>query len=116
LTTRIGDNSVRVVNGKINWSNDDFATMFLDWLVATDPNYRSGWVWLPDIEKHLFKRFKAETGCKHLKLGALIRGLASVTGRREADYTDHTGRRRTTVEYWVGDAVAVVDLAEARRA
>jgi len=117
-TTRIGDNSVRVVNGKVDWLNEDFALVFLSWLLMTDPNYHNGWVWYPDITKHLFKRFKAEVGCRHLKLGALIRGLASVTGRREVGYTDSTGQRRTTVEYWVGDAMAVVELpiAERRRA
>jgi len=33
-------------------------------------------------------------------------------------YTDSTGQRRTNVEYWVGDAMAVVELpiAERRRA
>jgi hypothetical protein len=59
-------------------------------------------VWLPDIRKHLFKRFKTETGCRHLKLGTLVRGLAGVTESRTATHTDITGRRRETVEYWVG--------------
>lgn len=101
-TSRIGDNSVRVVNGKTDWSPEDFARVFLSWLVMADPNYRSGWVWFPDIGKHLFKRFKAESGCRHLKLGTLVRGLGSVTMKREVAHTDITGRRRTATEYWVG--------------
>lgn len=100
-TTRIGD-SVRVVNGKTDWSQEDFAEVFLSWLVMTDPNYRNGWVWVPDIRKHLFKRFRAEAGCKHLKFGALVRGLGGVTQKREVTHTDITGQRRTTTEYWVG--------------
>jgi hypothetical protein len=51
-TTRIGD-SVRVVNGKTEWSPEDFANVFLSWLVMTDTNYCDGWVWFPDIRKHL---------------------------------------------------------------
>jgi hypothetical protein len=100
-TTRIGD-SVRVVNGKTDWSHEDFARVFLSWLVTVDANYRNGWVWFPDIRKHLFRRFKADAGCRHLKLGALARGLAGVTPKREATHTDITGKRRTTTEYWVG--------------
>jgi hypothetical protein len=101
VTSRIGD-SVRVVNGKTEWSQEDFAAVFLARLVMCDPNYRNGWVWFPDIRKHLFKRFKAEAGCRYLKLGALVRGLGNVTQRREVTHTDITGRRRTTTEYWVG--------------
>jgi hypothetical protein len=99
-TTRIGD-SVRVVNGKAEWSPEDFARVFLSWLVMTDPNYCDGWVWFPDIRKHLFKRFKVDAGCRYLKLGTLARGLGGVTQKREVTHVDITGRRRTTTEYWV---------------
>jgi hypothetical protein len=71
----------------------------------TDPSYRNGWVWFPDIRKHLFKRFKADAGCRYLKLGTLVRGLGGVTHKREVTYTDITGQRRTTTEYWVGENV-----------
>jgi hypothetical protein len=47
------------VNGKTEWSQEDFARMFLGWLAMTDTNYHDGWVWFPDIRKHLFKRFVA---------------------------------------------------------
>ena len=114
-TTRVGDNSVRVVNGKVDWTHEDFAEVFLDWLAMTEPNYRNGWVWYPDIRKHLFKRFKAETGCRHLAFGVLIRGLTGVTHKRDVAFTDITGKRHTTTEYWVGDAIAVVEVAAAER-
>jgi hypothetical protein len=92
-----------VVNGKTEWSQEDFARVFLSWLVMADPNYRNGWVWFPDIRKHLFKRFKAEAGCRYLQLGALVLGLGSVTLKREMAYADITGRRWTATEYWVGE-------------
>jgi hypothetical protein len=43
-----------------------------------------------------FNRFRADAGCRHLKLGTLVRGLGGVTERREVTHIDITGKRRTS--------------------
>jgi hypothetical protein len=95
-----GDRAV-VRNGRREWSNDDFATLFLRWLSKSYPKTRGKWVCVPDIEKHLLERFRAATGCIHLQLGALERGLGAITEKREMAYLDATGRRCTMTEYLV---------------
>ena len=100
-TTRIGDKS-RVVNGKAEWSQIDFARSFLCWFAETQPDDWGAWVWFPDISKHYFPRFRAATGARYLQLGSLIRGLRAVTQSRPVQYVDGTGRRRSTAEYWLG--------------
>ena len=87
---------------KWDWSNEDFARQFLQWLVDRYPAYRSGRVCVPDIRDYLFAQFKEETGCRHLEAGSLLRGLGNVTDKAEVIYTDATGRRRTMTEYGVG--------------
>jgi hypothetical protein len=100
-TTRIGDKT-RVVNGKAEWSQEDFAHSFLRWFAETFPADWGTWVWFPDVRKHYFPRFKAATGARYLRLGALIRGLRVVTRTRPMQYVDGTGRRHSTAEYWMG--------------
>ena len=100
-TTRIGDKT-RVVNGKAEWSQEDFGHAFLQWFANTFPDAWGSWVWFPDIKKHYFPQFKAATGAKHLQLGSLLRALGAVTQTRPMQYVDRTGRRRSTSEYWMG--------------
>ena len=100
-TTRIGDRT-RVVNGKAEWSQEDFGLAFLQWFDETYSDDWGTWVWFPDIRKHYFPRFKAATGARYLQLGSLIRGLGDVTHTRPMQYVDATGRRRSTTEYWMG--------------
>ena len=52
------DDRTRVVNGKGEWSNEDFANSFLLWFAGTYPENWGTWVWFPDIRKHFFPRFK----------------------------------------------------------
>ena len=84
---------------KLEWSNEDFASCFLHWLVTEFPATRGGRISLHDIEKDFFPRFKAAAGCRNLRLGALLRGLGNVTTKTEVPYIDATGRRRTLIEY-----------------
>ena len=101
-TTRIGDKT-RVVNGKAEWSPEDFGHAFLQWFANTFPDDWGTWVWFPDIKKHYFPRFRAGAGARHLQLGSFIRGLGRVTQTRPMQYVDRTGRRRSTSEYWMGE-------------
>jgi hypothetical protein len=100
-TTRIGDKT-RVVNGKGEWSQEDFGCFFLQWFADTFPDAWGSWVWFPDIKKHFFPRFKVATGARYLQLGSLLRGLRAVTQTRPMQYVDGSGRRHTTSEYWMG--------------
>jgi hypothetical protein len=100
-TVRTGDKS-RVINGHVEWSQEDFARAFLRWLAEAQPDDWGTWVWFPDVEKHYFPRFKAATGARYLRLGALIRGLRAVTRHRPMQYVDGTGKRRGTTEYLMG--------------
>jgi hypothetical protein len=100
-TIRIGDKS-RVVNGKAEWSQEDFAMSFLRWFEATQPDDWGTWVWFPDIRKHYWARFKIATGARYLQFGVLIHGLRAVTRNRTVQYRDETGRRRSSVEYFLG--------------
>jgi hypothetical protein len=100
-TVRIGDKS-RVVNGKAEWTQEDFALSFLRWFEATQPDDWGTWVWVPDIRKHYWPRFRSATGARYLQFGVLIHGLRAVTRNRPVQYRDETGRRRSSVEYWMG--------------
>jgi hypothetical protein len=100
-TTRIGD-TTRVVNGKAEWSQEDFGLAFVRWFAESFPDAWESWIWYPDIAKYYFPRFKAAIGAKHLQLGSFIRGLHAATLTRPMQYTDPTGRRRSTSEYWMG--------------
>jgi hypothetical protein len=100
-TVRIGDKS-RVVNGKAEWSQEDFAMSFLRWFEATQPDDWGTWVWVPDIRKHYWPRFRTATGARYLQFGVLIHGLRAVTRDRTVQYRDETGRRRSSVEYFLG--------------
>jgi hypothetical protein len=79
----------------------DFASAFLDWLVATYPVCTGATISTHDIAESFFPEFRAATRRSHLQLGTLLRGLGEVTQRGEYKYTDRTGRRRTGVEYVV---------------
>jgi len=49
-----------------------------------------------------------------LLFGALTRGLGKVTEKREKGWTDHTGRRRTTTEYFIATITFLIPaVAEA---
>jgi hypothetical protein len=54
-----------------------------------------------DIEASFYPKFRVSTGCIHLALGALQRGLGNVTEKSPHTYTDWTGRQRETVEHLV---------------
>jgi hypothetical protein len=94
---------VRVTNGaeKAEWQPADFASAFLDWLVASYPVCVGATISTHDIGESFFPEFTAATGRSHLRLGTLLRGLGEVTQRAEYKYTDRTGRRRNGVEYVV---------------
>ena len=66
--------------------------MFLSWLVMADPNYRNGWVWFPDISKHLFKRFKAEAA---VDISSLARWFAAWARWRPGRLICHEEQRPT---------------------
>jgi hypothetical protein len=113
--SRIGD-TVRVVrppDEMVEWTNQDFAQLFLRWL-ATEPACRNGWVSVLDIETEFFPRFQADAGCHHLGVGALYRGLGKVTKKRERTYTEYSGKRCSMTEYKVTAPAAVVQLAQRR--
>jgi hypothetical protein len=59
--------------------------------------------------EELFARFvpvfQQECGCRHLKVGSLLRGLRAVTECSDkGTYVDRTGRRRGVTEYLVPPA------------
>ena len=100
---------------RLEWTNQDFARLFLWWL-ATEPAFGNAWVSVHDIETELFPRFQADSGCHYLEVGALYRGLGKVTQKRERTYTEYSGKRCSMTEYKVPkSASAVVDLATERR-
>jgi hypothetical protein len=90
------------MNGKAEWSQEDFGAAFLQWFADTYPDDWGTWIWFPDVQKYYFPRFKAATGARYLQLGSLIRGLRTVTKSRPVQYVASTGRRRSTAEYWMG--------------
>lgn len=94
---------MRVTNGaeKVEWMPADFASAFLDWLVAAYPETAEATISSHDIQSSFLPQFKTATGRRHLRLGTLLRGLGEVTERAEYKYTDRTGRRRAGVEYVV---------------
>jgi hypothetical protein len=116
---KIGD-TVRIdrpPDEKDEWSNEDFARLFLQWLATEYPACRDGgWVSVPDIDDEFFLRFREAAGCPYLECGALYQGLSKVTQKRERTYKDGTGKRCSMTEYKVPKAAAaVVDLAAAKR-
>jgi hypothetical protein len=100
----------------IHWTNEDFARVFLRWLVAEYPNTQNSWVNVPDLTEEFFDRFRSASGCTHLEDGALFRGLSKATEKREQTYTNAVGKRYSLIEYKVPKAAAsVVKLAGAER-
>jgi hypothetical protein len=79
-------------------ADQGFALSFLRWFEATQPDDWGTWVWVPDIRKHYWPRFRSATGARYLQLGVLIHGLRAVTRNRPVQYRDETGRRRSSVE------------------
>jgi hypothetical protein len=100
---RIGDTVQigRSADEKVEWSNQDFAGLFLRWLTTEYPSSRNGWVAAIDIETEFFSRFQEATGCHYLECGALYQGLGKVTEKRERTYKDGTGKRCSLTEYKV---------------
>jgi hypothetical protein len=98
----IGD-AAWVANGFGNreWTNEDFAREFLRWIAREYPDCAGRKIVANDIEVSFLPRFQAATGCVHLALGSLLRGLSNVTQKTERSYTDWTGLQRTTMEYRV---------------
>ena len=100
----------------IEWTNADFAGLFLRWIAQEYPACRNGWVSVFDIETEFFPRFQEAAGCHYLECGALYRGLGAVTQKRDRRYTEYSGKRHSMTEYKVARAAAtVVDLAAAER-
>lgn len=91
----------KVRNGEdgFDWTPQDFARLFLEWVASEYPSCRGSSIVKPDVEKYFLPRFKAATGCTHLKLGSLLLGLGDVTHKSERMYTDGTGRRRSVMVY-----------------
>jgi hypothetical protein len=119
IVVRIGD-TVRInrpPDRKFEWSNEDFACLFLRWLATEYPACRNGgWVSVPDIDDEFFVRFQEAAGCHYLEYGALYQGLGKVTQKRERQYKDCAGKRCSMTEYKVPRAASnVVDLAAAER-
>jgi hypothetical protein len=115
---RIGD-TVRIdrpPDEKIEWTNQDFARLFLLWLATEYPSTQNGWVSVLDIETEFFDRFQEADGCHYLACGALYRGLGKVTKKRERTYTDYNGKRCSMTEYKVPKAASnVVDITTPER-
>jgi len=100
----------------IEWTNLDFADLFLQWIAREYPACGNGWVSVLDIETEFFPRFQEAARCHHLGSGALYRGLSAVTEKRERRFTEFSGRRCSMTEYKVPkSASAVIDLAAERR-
>jgi hypothetical protein len=99
--------SVRLRNdtaARWDWSNADFAWTFLHWLGKRNPEIIGNYIPVPDI-KEIFPLFQQECGCRHLKVGSLLRGLRAVTECSDkGTYVDRTGRRRGVTEYLVPPA------------
>jgi hypothetical protein len=119
---KIGD-TVRIdrpLAERVEWTNEDFARVFLWWLATEYPACRNGgWVSVPDIDDEFFVRFQEAAGCHYLEYGALYQGLGKVTQKRERQYKDCFGKRCSMTEYKVPRAASnVVDLvaAEPKRA
>ena len=98
---RIGD-TVRIdrpLGARFEWTNADFARLFLLWLAGEYPACRNAWISVHDIEDEFSIRFIEAAECHSLQLGALLRGLGKVTLKRERTYTDWTGKRCSMTEY-----------------
>lgn len=90
----------------VEWTNADFAHLFLHWLAREYPAYRNGWVSAFDIETEFFERFQEAAHCYYLECGALYRGLGAVTKKRDRRFTEYSGRRCSMTEYLVPDPAA----------
>ena len=94
LTIVTNGGSARVANGLgyRERTNEDFAREFLCWIVREHPGIAGLKIAAYDIEAHFLPRFQASTGCLHLALGALLRGLSNVTDKSPS-YGGKTERR-----------------------
>ena len=67
--SRIGD-TVRIdrpPGEMVEWTNVDFAGLFLRWVARKYPACRNGWVSVFDIETEFFPRFQEAAGCRYLE-------------------------------------------------
>jgi hypothetical protein len=114
---KIGD-TVRVdrpIDEAVEWNNAMFARLFLEWLVG-EPIFCGAWVSAYDIDTELLPRFQLAADCPHLEAGALRRGLAEVTAKRERATTDRSGKRISMTEYLIPKPAAeVVEFEAAKR-
>ena len=103
LTILTNSESAMVATGWGNreWTNELFARSFLRWIAREYPDCAGKKISASDIETYLLPRFQAATGCVHLALGSLLRGLGKVTEKTERSYMDWTGAQRELVEYRV---------------
>ena len=80
--------------GYREWTNQDFAREFLCWVAQEYPSCAGKKISASDIEVYFLPWFRANTGCTHLALGSLMRGLGKVTKTTERSYMDWTGAQR----------------------
>ena len=73
---------------------------FLSWMAVRFPESAGKWITARDIELRLYPAFVTEGGGRRSFL-SVARGLGRVTRKRQREYLDLDGRRRTCTEYLI---------------
>ena len=77
---------------------------FLSWMTECFPESAGKWITARDIELRLYPAFVTAGGGRRSFL-SVARGLGRVTRKRQREYLDLDGRRRTCTEYLIPSAM-----------